>query len=289
MKMFRRIIAAAAVICLPLLSSAQATDYVIEREKDAAAFAAADWHWHSIGRQAEAGTAHFRMFDCAQCISVVRYKPSRYSTDLLHCPDSLRSTPSRAGSQYGAIAALNGSYFNMRTLYPTTYIKDDGVQKGHTTPGEMFRINGALCLRNPHKASVVEVGDTTAYNADLRRYREALTSGPLLVDDGRSFSYDDPGSFFTHRHPRTMFGVDRKGWIYMVVVDGRFPGQADGATIAEMVFLAECFGLVEAINLDGGGSSALWTAVDGVISYPRDNGVFDHAGEREVPNIILVR
>ena len=123
----------------------------------------------------------------------------------------------------------------------------------------------------------------------LRRYREALTSGPLLVDDGRSFSYDDPGSFFTHRHPRTMFGVDRKGWIYMVVVDGRFPGQADGATIAEMVFLAECFGLVEAINLDGGGSSALWTAVDGVISYPRDNGVFDHAGEREVPNIILVR
>lgn len=41
-------------------------------------------------------------------------------------------------------------------------------------------------------------------------------------------------------------------------------------------------------NLDGGGSSALWTSTTGVISHPRDNRRFDHEGERTVPNLIAV-
>lgn len=75
----------------------------------------------------------------------------------------------------------------------------------------------------------------------------------------------------------------------MAVIDGRFRGEGEGATIAETAYIARLLGLVEALNLDGGGSSTLWTARKGVLNHPYDNHRFDHAGERAVPNCIVVR
>ena len=60
-------------------------------------------------------------------------------------------------------------------------------------------------------------------------------------------------------------------------------------TIAELTGLAQRLGLTNALNLDGGGSSTLWVLPEGVINHPSDNGSFDHAGERIVPNAIVVR
>jgi exopolysaccharide biosynthesis protein len=77
--------------------------------------------------------------------------------------------------------------------------------------------------------------------------------------------------------------------VYFIVIDGRFPGQADGATIPEAAFIARVLGLHDALNLDGGGSSTLWTESQGVINHPCDNRLFDHEGERKIPNILMVR
>ena len=47
----------------------------------------------------------------------------------------------------------------------------------------------------------------------------------------------------------------------------------------------------DALNLDGGGSTTLWlsgASDNGVVNYPCDNGRFDHAGERKVPNILYI-
>ena len=75
----------------------------------------------------------------------------------------------------------------------------------------------------------------------------------------------------------------------MVVVDGRFKGRGDGASIPELAVIASFLGLEEAINLDGGGSSTVWTERTGVINHPFDNHVFDHEGQRVVPNILIAR
>ena len=91
------------------------------------------------------------------------------------------------------------------------------------------------------------------------------------------------------RHPRTFIGWDDKGMVYMVVVDGRFPGQADGMSIPELAKVARLLGLKDALNLDGGGSSTLWTDKTGIINYPFDNRKFDHEGARKVPNIVIVK
>lgn len=283
----KRFMLTIALLGAILPAAAQATDYVIDENKDAAAFAKADWNWHSIGRDIEAGYAQFEIFDSHQSISVVRYKASSHRSDIFHCPGDERSVTSEAGSSNKALAALNGSYFNVKTLYPTTLVKDSRKVVGRSEPQELYRVNGLLRIRG-RRVDVVECSDTNAYAAAVRGCREALASGPVLIDDGVVKSYDSERSFYRFRHPRTMVGVSRDNWVYMVVVDGRFPGRGEGATIAEMAFLASCFGLEDALNLDGGGSSALWNHADGVLSHPYDNKRFDHEGERKVPNVLLV-
>ncbi|MBR2036921.1 MAG: phosphodiester glycosidase family protein, partial [Lachnospiraceae bacterium] len=46
--------------------------------------------------------------------------------------------------------------------------------------------------------------------------------------------------------PRTAIGTDRKGKVYLVVVDGRSAGNADGVTIAELTKICEWLGLRDA-------------------------------------------
>jgi exopolysaccharide biosynthesis protein len=86
-----------------------------------------------------------------------------------------------------------------------------------------------------------------------------------------------------------VIGCDKRGNIYLVVVDGRSKGNAEGMTIAELTALCRWMGMHEAINLDGGGSSALWSKKQGVINYPSDNKKFDHEGERKVSSTIVVK
>jgi exopolysaccharide biosynthesis protein len=95
--------------------------------------------------------------------------------------------------------------------------------------------------------------------------------------------------FYDKRHPRAAFGIDADGYAYLVVIDGRFPGKADGASIFETAYIWHLLGMTDAINLDGGGSTTLWTEKTGVINYPCDNKKFDHEGERSVPNLIIVK
>ena len=65
--------------------------------------------------------------------------------------------------------------------------------------------------------------------------------------------------------------------------------QQEQISKTELQALAEAPGLYEAMNLDGGGSSTLWTSTDGVLNHPCDNKTFDNKGERIVPNILIVK
>ena len=59
-------------------------------------------------------------------------------------------------------------------------------------------------------------------------------------------------------------------------------------SIDELSYLANQLGMRDALNLDGGGSSTLWNNKTGIVNHPYDNKKFDHEGEREVSNAILV-
>lgn len=115
--------------------------------------------------------------------------------------------------------------------------------------------------------------------------QEAAGGGPWLVRDGairidgeeQGFS---PSSFVRKRHPRTAAGVTAAGELLLVVADGR-QSFSQGATLEEMAEAMLRFGAVQAINLDGGGSSAMW------IHGAYVNGPSDGA-PRAVSNSLLV-
>lgn len=134
-------------------------------------------------------------------------------------------------------------------------------------------------------------GDTVTWRIDLQAgdgsvATEVVGGFPLLRLDGRSVLAEQAGvapSFGEQRHPRTAVGWSERGRrLMLVVVDGRQAPYSDGMSLAELGWLFERLGAADAINLDGGGSSAL-VVRDRVINLPSDS-----AGERPVGNALLL-
>jgi hypothetical protein len=114
---------------------------------------------------------------------------------------------------------------------------------------------------------------------------EELVGGfPLLLVAGAPVLDRVPAireAFAARRHPRTAVGLRPDGTVLLVVVDGRQPGHSDGMTLAELNDLLRGLGATEAVNLDGGGSTAL--VVEGrLVNRPSD------PRERPVANALLV-
>lgn len=77
---------------------------------------------------------------------------------------------------------------------------------------------------------------------------QLLKAGRIVAPTGTSG--------FLGRAPRTIAGVDADGRIILVTIDGRSPTSV-GATMTETAQVAKSLGMVEAVNLDGGGSSVM--------------------------------
>ena len=89
--------------------------------------------------------------------------------------------------------------------------------------------------------------------------------------------------FSSARHPRSAIALSRDSTqLMLVVVDGRRPWSV-GMSLAELADNLIALGAYQAMNLDGGGSSALWVAGD-VVNFPSDP-----TGERAVGNALVVR
>ena len=219
-----------------------------------------------------------------QSISFIRVRTDTYALDVLCGEGAEADSTSALCLRYGAVAGINGSYFNMQALSPITFIKDNGVQVGCSASREAFRTNGTVYVLQD--GFTIDAGvDTTAV------CWEAMGGGPILIDEGDVLSYPEntPGdNFYGVRHPRSLVGADAKGCLWLVVVDGRAE-KAYGMTIGELTQLACIMGLTDALNLDGGGSSTLWTLPGGVISHPSDNRRFDAYGQRRVPNVLALK
>lgn len=84
---------------------------------------------------------------------------------------------------------------------------------------------------------------------------DVVAGSPTLVRAGRPELPDNPDPFTRSRHPRTMVGWTASGELLLVTADGRRPGTSEGLTLHEAADLLVDLGAVEAMNLDGGGST----------------------------------
>lgn len=296
--------------------SSSAQDY--DGTSDSLAFVNAQWKVTELDRGAQAMYAQVSMFNSVQSISVVKYPAKNFKTEILHRPGETACTPSAAGKELGAAAVMNGGYFHVKERIPSVFFKNGKETLGYTHPTELYRVNGLFGFKDKkgQKMEIVYCPDSLGYASATKKMKSAMATGPLLILDdeivvpvlmgdkadgdnvaameaeqkagSKIRTHYTSAQFYDRRHPRTAIGTDDEGNIYLVVIDGRFKGQADGASIFETAFICHLLGMTDAINLDGGGSSALWAEETGVINHPRDNKKFDHEGERVVPNLIVV-
>ena len=148
-----------------------------------------------------------------------------------------------------------------------------------------------LVVRGARRATVqgVKTGDRMAVESrttgfDWEKIDAAIGGGPMLVQDGAVSVGEEgfaPKAFVAARHPRTAIGRTAEGDLLLVTVDGR-SSLSVGASLSELAATMRRLGCVEAMNLDGGGSTAM-AAVGLTVNRPSDGR------ERAVADALMVR
>ena len=231
-----------------------------------------------------------QLYQVPQSISLIEIDPGAGLKVGVTVSDKMRET-SRMASEQGAIAAINGSYFDMKRGNSVCFLKVDRQVVDTTTLGEFARrVTGAVSIRKG-KMKII------SWNRQIEKQYKGkkgivLASGPLMLKDGRYCDWSlCEKDFIRTKHPRSAVALTKDGKILFITVDGRFPKHAGGVSIPELAHLIRILGGKDAINLDGGGSTTLWLSGapdNGIVNYPCDNKRFDHRGERTVPNILYV-
>jgi exopolysaccharide biosynthesis protein len=278
-----------------------ATISVAAQNADSVRFATAQRKHLALPKGAEGYTIErINLFNSVQTISVIKYSPKRFRTAIVQ-PDKLIQLATTA-AEVGADFGVNAGYWDVRIDKPSTFLVLNDKEIAATADFEKERVDGVVCIA---KRKIVidhcKAGAEAPYSA---KYKNILAAGPILIDEGKSVNHTaytngmvdsaggkPVGAFYTYtrRHPRTAMGCDQSGNIYLVVVDGRSRGNAEGVTIAELTKVCEWLGMRDAINLDGGGSSTMWSKSVGVVNYPCGNKRFDHEGDRKVSSCIVVK
>ena len=137
----------------------------------------------------------------------------------------------------------------------------------------------------------IDAGDTVLLtlgtSPDLGQVTALIGGGPRIIDEGtrpESFvGYEGMGdSFVNTGHPRTAVGMNKDSTkVYFITVDGRQDGFSLGMSLSRMADYLINFGVYNAVNLDGGGSTTM-VVHDVVVNSPSDPG-----GERSVANALL--
>jgi hypothetical protein len=116
----------------------------------------------------------------------------------------------------------------------------------------------------------------------------AVGGGPVLVQNGEiSISNNEEmkfaGKAIDDKHPRSAMGYTKDNKLIFLAIEGRFPGKAEGATLTQTAQLLKDIGCIEALNLDGGGSSCL------LINGKETITPSDKTGQRAVPAVFVVK
>jgi hypothetical protein len=187
---------------------------------------------------------------------------------------------------FGAEAVIAGGVVaSLADLRGNTPIPSDGfVLSGHGRARQWI----VQTLRPGAEVTIQTTLTSAAGDPRWSQIRHAIGGGPQLLAGGQFAAAQFTGlegfsSMLTdRRHPRSAVGVLGDGRIVLLVVDGRRPSHSLGMTLLELAAELRSLGAVEAMNLDGGGSSVL--VVGGrPVTVPSEE-----TGERPVADALVV-
>ena len=197
---------------------------------------------------------------------------------VLATPEEDRNTTvSTFAARRKAIVAVNADFFNAK-------VEPVGLAVGPCGPWKGAEDN--------RRQAVVAFGEARVQirpGPEVTKAESWMTGAvggfPVLVRGCRALRSSElpgPVRFTRAAHPRTAVGFSRdERTMYLVVVDGRRPG-VPGLTLPELAaWMRKTLKVCSALNLDGGGSSAMWIR-DRIVNQPSD-GL-----ERRVANHLAV-
>jgi hypothetical protein len=168
-------------------------------------------------------------------------------------------------NQSGAQVAVNTHFFTLDGL-PTADLIGLGASNGDAySPWSSAAgaLSAGINIAQNNQATFVIPGTAggTSVNPNVPLYNAfgvSMTNGanPRIVTSGVRST--NTSSFDTTPNPRTASAILPNNRLLFLTVDGRQTGVAEGVTLPELAdLLIARFGAVDAVNLDGGGSTTL--------------------------------
>lgn len=279
-----------------LVACAQPSPSTYNDTYDSVAFVDAHWQVDSLDGflLKRHHFKHNQIFGANQHICMLEI-PAGSPRKLAFAYDTVLTEVSTQAERVNALAAVNGTFFDMDEGNPICYLRIDSVEVGENTPGKNDTVNrkyyqyGTMALNNGHPRILHT--DSCRFWEERLGYNDVMTAGPLLIHHNKAIPMRDDRTFVTRRHNRTAIGIKADGTIVVMTIDGRFKKESEGMSLNELIRVMQWMGCVEALNLDGGGSTTMYVkgqGEEGVVNCPSDNNRFDHVGERPVSNIIYL-
>lgn len=150
------------------------------------------------------------------------------------------------------VAAVNADFFDIfGDFHPSGLCMKNGRVVANPESKRPF-----IALMKDGTHTITDLDETPDA---VSRINHAAAGLQMIVRDGKIYDYAPLEPFSFVRHPRTSVGIRKDSGIIIAVVDGRIPDYSNGATLVDLAGIMISFGADRAINLDGGGSSAMYT------------------------------
>lgn len=238
---------------------------------------AASWSSQTLREGVKVHSASLSLFGRPQQIYVTEITPS--AANQIGIYHAGADTPKQVATQAvsaGALAAVNGGFFPMAGATPKTgFVKINGVVKEQGDDDLNSTFAGGALVINGTTPGIVKVAGNEA--ARELPDENVLVCGPLLLLDGNKTTLSASSDHTTSFAQRTVVGVTENGTFLMVTIHGRAT-PITGMSGLELQKLMAGLRAKDALNLDGGGSTALWA-----------NGSYIYSTTRSVANIVYVK
>lgn len=201
--------------------------------------------------------------------------------------ETTRETTLAFARQTHAQLAINTSFF---TFIKHTLDTDNVslvVSDGHLVSPLEAKRPWVLNITADHHVQIRKLHAGDAGKPDSGLYN-AVAGSDLLVRDGKVVA--PTGTNFDDNHPpRTAVGITAGGKLLLMTIDGRQPGFAEGMSLRELGRFLLAHGAVEALNLDGGGSTTLVVAAPDprVVNFPSDHKADGQPGKLRAVGVNL--
>ncbi len=171
-----------------------------------------------------------------------------------------------------------GAYSTITPKYGTQIVVADNKVTAITVSRAAIPENGYVLVGPKSKLGGLKVGDRVNLNVstspDWDNVKHIISGGPYLVKDGEIFVDMTAQKLgcIGGRNPRTAIGYTKDNHIILVTADGR-EGSSIGLTLNELAHLMQSLGCVNAMNLDGGGSTVMYVKGNIVNKPPIKGGI----------------